>query len=87
MLLYMGLTEDDYDAVSYSDQGARHSMRCPVIFMEDDEWDDMVWQQSIFRHMLTSLSKWISMCLNMFHCEAMSISRFKLCGTSECKEH
>ena len=33
----MGLTEDDYDAVSYSDKDARCSMRCIIIFMEDDE--------------------------------------------------
>jgi hypothetical protein len=38
----MGLTEDDHDAVSYSDQGARSSMRCTVIFMEDEEGDDVV---------------------------------------------
>jgi hypothetical protein len=33
----MGFMEDDYDAVAFSDQGARHSMRCIVIFMETEE--------------------------------------------------
>lgn len=48
----MGLTEDDYDVVSYSDR-APGVVWDAVIFMEDEVWDDTVLQQSIFRHMLT----------------------------------
>jgi len=54
-------------------------MKNEMIWCDIRAFSDTCW--------LAKLSKWISMCLNVLHCEATSISCFRLSGTNGCMEH